>query len=203
MSARLDHLVVAACTLAEGMAWLESRLGCAMQEGGQHIMFGTHNALLSLGPYAYLEVIAIDPEAPPLNRPRWFELDTPAMQGRLAKRPTLIHWVAQVKNKEIIPDPLEISRGNYHWFLNVSKDGLLPMQGAAPSLIYWSSDSPAQQLSDKKLRLKKLNIQTPQKRELQVLLGQIGDLESVHLREGSQVKLSAMIETPWGVVELE
>lgn len=202
MSARLDHLVVAARTLAEGRAWLESHLGCAMQEGGQHTMFGTHNALLSLGPHAYLEVIAIDPEAKPLNRPRWFELDTPAMQGRLAKRPVLIHWVAQVEDKEIIPDPLEISRGEYHWCLSVSEDGHLPMQGAAPSLIYWQSDSPAQQLPDQKLCLKKLKIQTPQKRALQVLLEQIGYVEPVHLVEDTHVKLSAVIQTPWGMVEL-
>ena len=41
---------------------------------------GTHNRLLGLGTNVYLEVIAIDTEAAPPARPRWFSLDTPEMQ---------------------------------------------------------------------------------------------------------------------------
>ena len=66
----LDHLVVVARTLDEGAAWVESRLGAALAEGGKHELMATHNRLLSLGPAAYLEVMAIDPEAPPPARPR-------------------------------------------------------------------------------------------------------------------------------------
>jgi hypothetical protein len=36
---------------------------------------GTHNRLLKLGEGFYLELIAIDPQAPPPGRPRWFGLD--------------------------------------------------------------------------------------------------------------------------------
>ena len=45
---------------------------------------GTHNALIKLGPALYLEIIAIDPDGTAPPRPRWFELDTPAMQAALA-----------------------------------------------------------------------------------------------------------------------
>jgi hypothetical protein len=59
----LDHLVVAARTLEEGAAWVTGRLGVSMAPGGKHALMGTHNRLLSLGARAYLEVIAIDPDA--------------------------------------------------------------------------------------------------------------------------------------------
>ena len=47
MALALDHLVVAARTLEEGVAWVESRLGIAMGPGGKHAAMGTHNRLLS------------------------------------------------------------------------------------------------------------------------------------------------------------
>ena len=43
---RLDHLVVTAPVLAEGVAWVETTLGVKMEAGGQHPQMGTHNALL-------------------------------------------------------------------------------------------------------------------------------------------------------------
>lgn len=65
----IDHLVVAAVDLAGGARWIEERLGVALDAGGRHEVFGTHNRVLSLGPERYLEVIAVDPEAPPPARP--------------------------------------------------------------------------------------------------------------------------------------
>jgi hypothetical protein len=60
----LDHLVVAAATLPEGVAHVERLLGVEMSAGGQHVFMGTHNAVLRLGNDCYLEVIAIDPSLP-------------------------------------------------------------------------------------------------------------------------------------------
>lgn len=44
------------------------------------LQFGTHNRCLGMEDGIYLEVIAVDPEAPPPSRPRWFGLDDPSMQ---------------------------------------------------------------------------------------------------------------------------
>ena len=92
-AAGLDHLVVAAASLDEGVAWCEATLGMSPGPVGAHALFGTHNRLLRLhsGEHrrAYLEIIAIDPGASP-TRPaplrRWFDLDDPALRHRLQQQ---------------------------------------------------------------------------------------------------------------------
>lgn len=94
----IDHLAVAADTLAAGVAWCERTLGLPPGPVGEHRFMGTHNRLLRLHsaahPRAYLEIIAINPDAPAPQRPRWFDLDNPALRQRLfgGALPTLIEW---------------------------------------------------------------------------------------------------------------
>jgi hypothetical protein len=140
----LDHLVVAARSLEEGAAWVEARLAVKMANGGRHALMGTHNRLLRLDAGRYLEVIAIDPEAPGPRRPRWFELDSPSMKSRLAKGPALIHWVERTGDLEAALgddrnniEILELSRGPYRWRMGVPRDGRLPGGGTRPTLIQW------------------------------------------------------------------
>ncbi|MEY4341937.1 MAG: hypothetical protein RL541_1441, partial [Pseudomonadota bacterium] len=45
MPAYIDHLVVAASSLAQGVAWCEDQLGITPGPGGEHALFGTHNRL--------------------------------------------------------------------------------------------------------------------------------------------------------------
>ena len=98
----LDHLVVAARSLDHGVAWCEAALGVTPGPGGRHALMGTHNRLVNLSsdtyPNSYLEIIAIDPEAPPPGRTRWYDLDDEALQAALAEGPQLIHWVARSSN---------------------------------------------------------------------------------------------------------
>ena len=116
-----DHLVLAARDLDAGAAWLEKHLGAGMSPGGKHLRMGTHNRLLGLGEGFYLELIAIDPQATPPGRPRWFDLDR---DSRLdSDRPRLIHWAA--RSEDIVADAasclfdpgdiLPMERGDYRW----------------------------------------------------------------------------------------
>ena len=163
MSRSLDHLVVAARTLDEGAAYIRKQLGVECVPGGKHAAMGTHNRLLSLGPQSYLEVIAIDPEAPAPSRPRWFELDTAAMQARLAHGPALVHWVERTDDLEgeaaAYPQPLcleSFSRGAYRWRMALTTDGSFPDNGRLPTLIQWDGPHPCAALPDRGVRLERL-----------------------------------------------
>ena len=54
----IDHLVVAAASLVQGVDWCEATLGVTPGPGGTHVQFGTHNRLLKIAtpafPLAYL-----------------------------------------------------------------------------------------------------------------------------------------------------
>jgi hypothetical protein len=96
----MDHLVVVADTLDQGSAWCLATLGAAPVAGGRHPLMGTHNRLLAVSsevyPKTYLEIIAIDPAAPPPGRARWFGMDDPALQARVREAgPQLVGCVAR------------------------------------------------------------------------------------------------------------
>jgi hypothetical protein len=85
---RIDHLVYATPDLAVGIQRIEAMLGVRATPGGQHPGEGTRNALVSLGPASYLEIIARDPEQPEPDTPRKFGIDT-------LRSPRLVTWAAK------------------------------------------------------------------------------------------------------------
>jgi len=189
MPLRIDHLVVAARTLDEGAAWLEERLGASPSGGGQHALMGTHNRLLGLGSGAYLEVIAVDPQAAAPARPRWFALDSRRMRARLACGPALIHWVACTDDieRDVRRAPVDLgevvaaSRGEYRWRITVPRDGSLPGEGAFPTLIQWEGKRPSERLPDAGCRLERLELRHPRAIAFQAALADLG------LEEGEPV----------------
>jgi hypothetical protein len=69
--AQVDHFVVAIRSLDEGIAAFERLTGVKPVPGGKHPNRGTENALVSLGPSTYLEVVAPQKDAKlsPLDAP--------------------------------------------------------------------------------------------------------------------------------------
>jgi hypothetical protein len=208
-----DHLVLAARDLDRGAAWLEDRLGVALAQGGRHSRMGTHNRLLHLGESFYLELIAIDPQAPPPGRPRWFALDRP--EALPADRPQLIHWVARsddilrdvAASTDAMGEILPMERGGYRWRISVPPDGHLPGDGLVPTLIQWDVPfHPASRLPDVGCRLMKLEGFHPQPARIKAALAALGlasrlDVHACAADEAPQ--LVAYLRTPRGLVELD
>lgn len=211
MSLQLDHLVIAARDLAEGASWLEARLGVAMSGGGRHEAMGTHNRLLSLGPGRYLEVIAIDPGGIAPSRPRWFDLDSPAMQERLARGPALVTWAIRSGGIESTVDRLgggveilPMARGSYRWCIGVPPSGALPQAGITPTVLQWETAHPAAALPDGGCRIEKLLLQhvaAPSTLATLRAAGLAAD-EPVEARNASPPGLVARIRTPHGIEEI-
>ncbi len=216
MSVFVDHLVVAAATLAQGVAWCEATLGVTPGPGGKHGLMGTHNRLLKIAtsafPEAYLEIIAIDPDAPPPGRVRWFDLDNAELQRSLRTAPRLIHWVARstmldmhrwgLINVGIQPgEPVAASRdtpaGLLSWEILVREDGALNCGGALPTLIQWKGLHPAAHLADSGLSLMSLTVQGVGERARDVLRAR-----GVQVLAAPGAALTATLATPIGELTL-
>lgn len=199
--ALFDHLAVAAQSLEEGAAFVEQLLGVAMVPGGEHPLMGTYNRLLSLGPDAYLEMIAINPTAPAPDHPRWFDLD------RFTGAPHLRSWVVQVPDLEaaqaLAPEgsgsPLDLARGDLRWRMAVPSSGVLPFDGVFPALIEWQGAAhPAPRLPDHGIRLRSIRLTHPRAGELRDALAPILSDQRLQFAVGS-AGLGAEFDTPQGV----
>lgn len=195
---RLDHLAVVADRLDDGVAAIERTLGFPMAGGGQHAVMGTHNRLMGLGDI-YLEVIAIDPGAPPPPRPRWFDMD------RFSGPPRLANWVvacddigaALAAGPPGWGKPMALQRGDYRWQMAVPADGRLPFDNLMPALIRWEGPlHPARALPDHGLRLSRLEVFHPQAAALRQALAGLAD-PRLAVVEGPPA-LRAVIDTPDG-----
>ena len=161
MSTEVDHLVVAADSLTAGRGWCEATLGVSPSVGGRHALMGTHNLLVNLSsdtfPACYLEIIAIDTEAPPPGRPRWFGLDTrapgkPQLAQVVVRSKTLEQHRAGLIEQGVDPGlPVKLSRGALHWQMLLRADGQAPP--GLPMLIQWDGPHPTDILPDVGLRL--------------------------------------------------
>lgn len=217
MNCDLDHLVIAAHTLDQGVAWCKSTLGVEPGPGGRHALFGTHNRLLRIdGPgfaNCYLEIIAIDPEAPPPGRARWFGLDDAALQAELRQAPRLIGAVLRTPNVEMLrwglinfaqdPGPaLAAERatpaGLLSWRILVRDDGALPGGGRLPVLIQWAGSHPTEAMPAAPVALQSATFGAIAPREAQLLRLR----GPTRTDEPGAPAFSATLATPQGTVTL-
>lgn len=207
-AARIDHITVTAPTLQAGAALVLGALGVAPQPGGKHPRMGTHNLLLRLGDVLFLEVIAVDPDAPAPDRPRWFALDDLAPDAPAA----LSTWVvasddiraATAASTEDLGRIEPMSRGARNWLITIPADGSLAMDGVAPALIEWDDKPhPAAGLADHGLSLLKLQIFHPEPARVAALLASIGLADDrLECHHSDSPRLAAHIHTPQGIRKL-
>lgn len=214
MPIRLDHLVIGARSLPEGIAWTEQRLGLPPGGGGRHAAMGTHNALWSLGS-VYLEVIAIDPGARRPERPRWFGFDDPRVTVALEAGPKLLTWAVAADSPEELgalverapvalgaPEPF--ARDDLRWLVTLPENRALPLGGAWPLAICWTEGlHPAKRLPDQGLSLGGLEIAGSGAAPAEAALGQVESPAPLVFRSGEgPTILQAKVDAPGGVVTL-
>jgi hypothetical protein len=231
MKTQIDHLVVMAQTLEQGVQWCETTLGVTPAPGGEHAQYGTHNRLFKIAtpshPLAYLEIIAINPAA---KRPahaaarRWFDLDDAALQAAVAMEPRLIHFVANTDDIQAARIALKAQgiergpavhasrhsrRGLLQWQITVREDGQRLFNGALPSLIQWGKAGdaeplrlhPRNSLPRSGVSLQSLAVTHPSADKLQTAYEAIG-LTGIAVETGP-ADLVATLKTPKGTVVLQ
>jgi len=208
---KLDHIVVAAHSLEQGVEYLQDALGIDVPKGGFHQTMGTHNHLMQLGNEAYFELIAINPDADVPAHPRWFGLDDAMMRARLKKQPALITWVMNTPNIQQIKQqagfdiglPTRLQRDQLSWEIALTDDGRLLGGGLLPYVIQWHSQPhPSGGMADLGCRLQSLEIYHNRVDWLRDKLASIGadGLVSVHaVNDNEAPYLQAHIETPGGI----
>lgn len=219
MNTRLDHLVVAARSLEEGVAWCEAVLGITPGAGGRHASMGTHNRLFAIAsatfPRAYLEIIAIDPQAPAPARARWFGLDAAPVHAK----PRLLHFVARTADiraacaalaalGEDPGTPTAASRakpqGELRWQIGLREDGALSHGGALPTLIEWGGSHPTDGMPASGVTLASLVVQAGETDALAAAYAVLG-LSEVGMAADPHAltpRLCASLDTPRGRVVL-
>lgn len=215
----LDHLVIAADTLEQGVRWAEATLGVTPAPGGSHPKDGSHNRLLSLSgtrfPQVYLEIIALEPGSTPIRTPN-FDLTDPALQARLRDGPRLVAWVARtataiedtVQRLDGLSPPVQVGevlpfqRGTLTWKLSGRTDGKRLFDGVFPRLIQWppSTPHPATTLPPSGIELVEFQATHPDQHVGEAL--QAAGLDGVLTTSAGPADLIATLRTPKGLVTL-
>jgi hypothetical protein len=230
MHTQIDHLVIVAQSLEQGVQWCEATLGITPGPGGEHTLYGTHNRLFKVAspanPMAYVEIIAIDPKAVRPKRAcptRWFDMDNPALQKAVAKEPRLVHFVVNtpdiraarmairmqgIDRGPAISASRRTNRGTLNWQISVRADGQRLFDGCMPSLIQWGKPEatdplklhPRNTLTRSGVTLQSLEVIHPSAAKLQAAYDAI-ELNRVSVTEGP-ANLKATLQTPKGMIVL-
>ena len=205
--ARIDHLVYTAPDLRLGIEAIEKQLGVRATAGGQHPGLGTRNALVSLGPTSYLEIIGPDPEQPKPTGPRRFGIDD-------LKAPRIVRWV--VKSVELDEVRAKAEKGGVTLGAVASgsrrrPDGVMlawrytdpatvVADGLVPFFIDWGTSPHPALTAAKGATLVHLRAEHPDAPRVQKMLDQLG--LDLRVSQASAPAIIATIDGARGRVEL-
>lgn len=210
MKNQIDHFTFGTRNLVEGQHALHAALGVTIPQGSKHTAMSTHNCVCQAGNESFLELIAIDPDAPDPGRTRWFTLDDPATQARLAAGPQPLCWVVNTSDLDAVvaASPVDLGevvhfeRGGRTWRLTVPADGALPLGGLIPAFIEWSpGPHPSTAQQDIGLKLEAIELHHP---DPDALTKTLTALHADHLATivKGDPKLAFRVSTPTGTVTL-
>jgi len=206
-----DHLIFGSYFLEDGVNFIHERLGVRPEQGGEHLTMGTHNKLINLGNSTYLEVIAINPDLPKPQRPRWFGMDNLQPDSK----PGLLTWVVRtndiqqaVSNSKLQHGKIEsLQRGIYQWQIAIPEDGQMPLKGITPTIIQWQCEvHPAQMLPPSDVTLISIEAFHPKADELSTLMNAIGfngRFTATKIATSDDKKLQVTLKCPKGIVTFE
>jgi hypothetical protein len=207
-----DHIAIAAPSLDAGADYIRNLTGLTFPKGGEHPDMATHNLVTALGPDSFAEVIAINPNAPAPDRPRWFGLDDPTSQAKL---PCLQAWLLRTDDIDgciakaaklgiDLGHATPFRRDALRWRFAVTDDGAIPLGGAAPLLLQWDNADPhpAASMTDLGLRMDALTIETPHAARLTALLDALGLQTRPDIIQAAGTKITAQVSTPNGKATL-
>jgi hypothetical protein len=204
---RVDHLLYATPDLDRGIAEIERLTGVHASAGGQHPGRGTRNALVSLGPNVYLEIIGPDPDQPPPPAPRVFGIDA-LQSSRLAA------WCASGQDLERLhrdaanagialgavgsggrrrPDGTQLS-----W--RFTDPGTMVADGIVPFFIDWGSSPHPSLTAAPGATLVELRAEHPDPERVRDMLRKLG--LNLAVTKASRPALIAVLDSPRGRVEL-
>jgi hypothetical protein len=203
--AMLDHILLGISDLDLGIAFVEERTGVRAVFGGVHPGRGTRNALLSLGPQRYLEIIAPDPKQ---TVQPWFP------QLTHMPEPRLLGWAAHTDDlatlaKKIsaagfsIQGPADGSRARPDGKMLRWKSFRLEddQGGVLPFFIEWSRDSLHPSVdAPAGCRLTRFSAVSPDPPVLAATYNRLG--VEIAIERGEKAQLRAKIASPKDEVEL-
>ena len=206
MPSKIDHLVIAAKDLTQGVDYVRELLSVDIPFGGEHIKMATHNHLMQLGNGVFLEVIAVNEEETAPSSPRWYGLDDPAVRQSIQTQPRLLTWVINTANINALIQKANfylgqsalITRGNLSWNFGLPEDGRLLASGFLPYAIQWHTDTlPGTAMANLGCTLQRLEIFHPYAPWLKSALQSIDALALV------QVNLLPANETPYLIAHIQ
>ena len=203
----VDHLIYIVPDLEAGIETVHDMLGVQPVVGGRHSDYGTRNALLSLGPATYLEIMAPDRELASPPQGRLFGLDA-------LKRPRLAAWILRAEDIESLADRANqagLGLGEPTPGSRERPDGTVlswkltdpyasRMGGVVPFLIAWGDTPHPATQAPRAGSLAGLRIEHPEPKAVSAALKVLGLVMDV--RGGGAPRLIASIRCGDRVVEL-
>jgi len=197
----LDHVILGVADLARGIREFEAMTGVAPRFGGRHPRRDTQNALASLGPGRYLEILApADPNAGSRDpRVNYQDLTFAgwALQTRGIDAVIVRLRAAGVDIGDSSPGSRETPEGTLLQWTTAAPGG----RGLelAPFLIEWSLDTMHPSASSPEgCRLGAINLEHPDPGRLQALFTAAGF--NAALRQGASPRMTLTLDCPRGRV---